>query len=177
MDPKNRNRLNQVFRSLSRMMRRIAAPFLAAQSNLRRLTRWIKEIVAISIAARLITYSAMFLSWVSKPLAERIVDPFLCPWYSNPMKLKWFIYYCSQDLAWVFSSYAFCKCAVRLSDYLFLVSIILLGYQLIDAFMLFWNFKQSNLIYLDLMWTVLAFISSVFKGYKPETVARVKSLF
>ena len=146
-------------------------------NRLRQVPRWVRETVVFMCGARLITYWAIFLYrlWPSWCLDK--VDPFVCPGYHNPMVRVWYIKYLCNEIELILICYAFCKICAQVSNYLFLVSVIFLGYHLIDTAMFFWNFKRYDLFYWDLMWTSLTLIWSVFKGYKPETIAKIKCLF
>ena len=93
------------------------------------------------------------------------------------MVLVWWIKYLCNDIELFLISYAFCKITSKVSDYLFLVSAIFFIYHATDILMFIWNFKRYDLFYFDLMWVTLILVWSVFKGYKTETVARIKSLF
>jgi hypothetical protein len=146
-------------------------------TRLREIPRWIRETVVIMCAARVVCYTAALLYWLSPRLSLKKVDPFLLPSYHNPMVLVWYIKYLCNDIELLLISYAFCKISARVSNYLFLVSVIFFIYHVTDCLMFVWNFKRYDLLYFDLMWTTLAFVVSVFRGYRPETIARIKSLF
>jgi len=146
-------------------------------ARLNKIPKWIRDVVFISIISRFVTYLSIFINWGFPTWANRKIDPFLCPGYHNPMYTTWWIYYFTQDLSWLLASYAFCKIASRVSNYLFLVGVIFFGYHLIDSIMYIWNFKQYSLLYIDIFWSMLLLIYTVFKGFKPETIARIKSLF
>lgn len=148
-----------------------------ALSRVGQAPKWVRETVLIMISARLITYWAIFLYRLYPVWSMVKVDPFLCPSYHNPMVRTWYIKYLCNEIELLLICYAFCKISSKVSNYLFLVSIIFLGYHMIDTLMFFWNFKRYDLFYLDLMWTVLLLIWSVFKGHKPETLSKIKSLF
>jgi len=166
-------RLIQV-RTLRHRLRR---PLVSAINRIRQVPSWVRQTVMILCAARVVCYTAVLLYWLSPSWCLKKVDPFLCPGYHNPMVAVWYVKYICNDIELLLLSYAFCKVCTRLSDYLFLVSVIFFIYHVIDVVMFVWNFKRYDLLYFDLMWTTLALVWSVFKGYKPETVAKIRSLF
>jgi hypothetical protein len=145
--------------------------------RLREIPKWVRETVVIMCAARVVCYTAVLFYWISPSLCVKKVDPFLCPGYHNPMVLVWWIKYLTNDVELFLISYAFCKISAKISNYLFLVSVIFFGYHVLDCLMFVWNFKRYDMLYFDVMWTVLLLVWSVFKGYKPETIAKIKSLF
>lgn len=149
----------------------------AAKYRLGQVPTWIRNTVLLFVYARLINYTAIFVEWLTPAWGNHKVDLFLCPGFSCPMLFKWYVKYISVDLGWLIFSWACVKIAMRVSDYLFLVAAIFVGYHIIDVLMFVWNFQRYNLLYVDMMWTALIFIWTVFKGYRPETVAKVKSLF
>ena len=159
------------------MIHQIRAQRREALRRLHRVNKEVRHTVFISIAARLVTYAAVCVEWIFPKWANKTVDPFLCPGFSCPMKAKWYIYYASQNVAWFLMCYVFCKVCLNYSNHLFLVSVIMLSYHILDAVLFVWNFNRYGIMQVDLMWTALALIWSVFKGYKPETIAKIKSLF
>jgi hypothetical protein len=145
--------------------------------RLREIPKWVRETVIIMCAARVVCYAALLLYFFSPSLSVVKVDPFLCPGFHNPMVLVWWVKYLCNDIELLFISYAFCKISSKVSDYLFLVSVIFFAYHVTDVLMFIWNFKRYSLFYFDLMWATLLLVWSVFKGYRLETVAKIKSLF
>jgi hypothetical protein len=139
--------------------------------------KWIKDTTILLCTARVIPYSAVLLYWAFPSWSLQKVDLFLSPSYHNSMVLTWWIKYLCNDIELLLIAYAFCKVCAQVSNYLFLVSVIFLGYHLLDVLMFLWNFKRYDLFYFDIMWTVIALVYSVFKGYRTETVAKIKSLF
>jgi hypothetical protein len=145
--------------------------------RLKQIPKWVRDAILLSILSRFVTYASIFINWAFPAWANSKIDFFLCPDYKNPMYVTWWVYYFSEDLSWLLASYVFCKIASRISDCLFLVGVIFMGYHLFDILMYIWNFKQYSLIYVDIFWTILTLIWTVFKGYKLETIAKIRSLF
>lgn len=146
-------------------------------NRLRQIPIWIRHTVVIWIAADAVTYSAVFVNWACPVWANKEVDLFLCPGYHYTLYSTWYVKFLSEQISRLLYYYAGCKIAVKLSDYLFMVSVILFGFRIIDFLNFLWNFCHYDLLYIDIFWTMLTLIWTVFKGYKPETVAKVKSLF
>lgn len=146
-------------------------------NRLREVPIWIRHTVLIWIAADAVTYSAVFVNWTFPVLANKEVDLFLCPGYHYTLYSTWYIKFLSEQVSRLLYYYAGCKIANRLSDYLFLVSVIFFGFRIIDFVNFLWNFCHYDLLYVDVFFTLLTLIYTVFKGYKPETLARIKSIF
>lgn len=145
--------------------------------RIKEVPKWIKQAVIISIAARAVTFASVLVNWALPEWANKKIDPFWCPGYSHSMYAAWWVYYFSQNIAWLLASYVTCQISARISNYLFLVMLILLSYQIFDFVMYLWNFNKYILLYADMLWTAMALSWSVFKGYQPETIAKIKSLF
>lgn len=174
---KLKQKMTAVQRHLDRLRHHQGDKVDEAIKRIRSVPKWIRDCVVLAILSRLITYAAVFLERINKGLANKTVNPYLCPWYDNPMKLKWYIKFASDPIAWVLISWMICKITMRVSDYLFLVSVIFLGYHLLDTIMFFWNFERYELIYWDMILTAVILTWSIFKRYQPETIAKIKSLF
>jgi len=137
----------------------------------------IKQAVVIWVAGEAITYSTLFVKWLPDTFTSGKIDLFLCPWYHNPMHLKWWLYYLTEELAKFSFWLGTAKAIVNYSDVLFLVSVIFLGMRIIDVVMYLWNFKEYDLIYADLFYMLITLLWAVFKGYDTKKIAKVKSLF
>ena len=171
------NQLKNQIQSRRKIPQILADRYREARLLLRLIPRRVKIVVYIAIAARLVCYSSVLVQWLFPVWSGKIVDPFICPSYSNPMPSKWVIAYFCNDIESILLAYNFGRICVELSSYLFLVSIIFLTYHLIDGLMFWWNFKQYSALYVDMLWTALIFIWSVFKGYSPETIGKIRNLF
>lgn len=142
-----------------------------------RLPNWSKRCIAIAISAKLVTYTWLILYWAFPIWSMRLVDPFLCPGYSHPFSISWFIKSITDDWEWILFVYAAAMAIKRVSDTVFLVFFIIFAYQVIDHLMFWWNYKTSYAMYIDIMWTVLILIWTAIKGHKKETLGRIKGLF
>lgn len=171
---KLRQRTPAVRTHLSRHLRKSLEK---AQYRLGQVPKWINFTVAIFIASEAVLYAAVFVDWVFPKWANKQVDLFLCPNYSYLMYSTWYVKELSDRLSRVIFWYGCSRMASRLSDYFFLVSVVFLCFRIFDFIMFFWNFSHYTLIYLDMFYTALVMIWTIFKGYKPSTVARIKSIF
>lgn len=191
MSPTQNHQFHQTLRrETKRLRRRMTGPDRAALLirhlgkgiktaffKIRQAPKNIKTAVAIWVAGEAITYATLFVKWLPPAFISDKIDLFLCPWYHNPMHFKWWLYYLTEELA-KFSFWLGCvKAIVNYSDLLFLVSVIFLGMRILDVLMYLWNFKEYDLMYADLFYILLTLIWTVFKGYNPEKIAKVKSLF
>jgi hypothetical protein len=136
---------------------------------------WVRQCLILIIWSRVITYTSAWLYMLFPKWSNKIVDPFL--FAHQPMPICWLIKYSTDDVSWLIISYTMCKMSAMLSNFLFLVCVIVFGWQIIDAIMLWVNYKHGHLFYIDMIWVTLALIYSALKGYRPETLARVKSIF
>src|ERR1700761_6364379 len=125
--------------------------------------KWVRQTAIICIAARTITYSAIFCEWIAPNVANAVISPFICPGYSNPMPFKWIIKFSTDDIGWVLMSYAFCTVCSKISDYLFLVACVFLTYHILDVAFFWWNYRRYGALHVDIMLTVLVLIWSIFK--------------
>ena len=145
--------------------------------KIRQVPKNIKQAVVIWVAGEAITYTTLFVKWLPNAFNNRKIDLFLCPWYHNPMHFKWWLYYLTEEIAkwsvWI----GWAKIVVHYSDFAFLICIIFLGLRTIDVLMYLWNFKEYDLVYVDIFYTMLALIWAAFNGHKPEKMAKIKSLF
>src|ERR1700753_1534190 len=153
-----------------RLLRHLEASSLEVVFRLKSLPNWARKFVVISMGARLVTFASAWLYFGFKEWSLKVVDPFL--FASQPMPRCWLIKYCSDDLSWIMMCWAVCILAAVVSDFVFLVCIIWLGWHIIDAIMLWVNYKHSPMSYLDLTWTCLILMWSAIKGYSKETICK-----
>jgi hypothetical protein len=158
-----------------RLRRHLESRSLEALYRIRQLPKWAKKFIFISAGARIITYASVFSHWINKSWSLQIVDPFL--FWSQPMPRCWLIRYFTDDLYSIMMAWTVCILAALVSDLVFLVSVIWLGWHVIDAAMFWVNYKHTPMVYLDLTWTALILIWTAMKGYSKETVGRIKSIF
>ena len=182
MESKNQNHRNQ--QGLSRISAKIRRlrlrPLLEAKLleilfRLKSLPKWGRRFVVISAGTRLISFAGSWSYFINKQWAMKIVDPFL--FSSQPMPRCWLIKYATDDIAWIMMCWSICILAALVSDLIFLVALIWLGWHIIDAIMFWVNYKHSPMIYLDITWTSLIFMWTAIKGYSKETISRIKSIF
>lgn len=145
--------------------------------KIRQMPKNIQQAVVIWIVGEAITYTTLFVKWLPSSFTSQKIDLFLCQSYHNPMHFKWWLYYLTEELCKWLIWLGIVKSIVDYSDFLFLVSIIFLGCRTIDIGMYLWNFKEYDLMYIDLFYIMLTLIWSVFKGQDSKQVAKIKSLF
>ena len=137
----------------------------------------IKQCIVLLLVAHFLCEVPSILTELFPSWSIRKIDLFLCPWFHFKIKINWWLKYLSGDLFEIITYYCFAKVAKSYSITLFLIIFVLLVYHIIDTFFFFWDFKTSHWVYLDLLWTAGIFIRRCIKPYKPETIARIKSLF
>jgi len=102
---------------------------------------------------------------------------FADPYYHYSTQRNDMLKFIANDLFDIGLAVIAVKAAKQFSVYLFLVLVIVLGYLIVGFIMLFWDFKTSHLFFYDFLLTIFILIKGVFKGYRPETLARIKSIF
>lgn len=143
----------------------------------RNLNKPIRDCILFLLIGHLITESASILQEISPSIGNKEVYWFLSPAYHNKMEICWYIKYSTQDLFEIITYYCFAKIAALYSTYLFLTVFVFFIYHVVDAILFWWDFKTSHYLYWDLLITAMFYIRGIFKPYKPETIARIKSLF
>lgn len=141
--------------------------------------RAVKQSLIILVTAYCLTETPSLLDILIKDWVEQTGNWFLLPGFhlKHDRQLVWMLKACTDDIfvsAWI---YVAAKIAKHYSDALFLVFFICWAYSLVDGVMLWIDFKTSHYVYFDLLTTCIILAKGVFKGYKPETIAKVKSLF
>lgn len=184
MVSKNQNRLRLSRLALSQMTgRRLRSRLRLRQGvkeawlRIKTLPLWIKQCVIIILGAEAQTYSGVIVNWISTAFASKTVDVFLRHDYHRSMPVSWICYYCSQEVEKVLWAYVFCKITAHLSNYLFLFFVVIFGYTCFGLIMFWVDFKRSELLWIDAFWTVIMFTWSIFRGYREETICKIKSLF
>lgn len=145
--------------------------------RLRQIPRWMIVTMLLWVIAEAILYSAIITNWLAPDWSNRMINPWASPWYSNPMYASWWVKFLSEPISRLVYYYCGCRMALRLGDFFFLISIIFLGFRILDLMMFFWNFCRSSLLYADMFFTLITLLWTAIKGYKPETLARIKSIF
>lgn len=144
-------------------------------NRLREVPKWIRQTVVIWVAAEAVLYSSLFVNVLFPTWSNTEVSMFIGEHYT--LYGTWWVKFLSDHVSRVLYGYVAARIALRVSDYLFLVASIFLVFRIFDFLLYFWNFCHDGLVYIDLFWTALTLILTVFKGYKPETIAKIKSLF
>ena len=158
-------------------MTQIQARIQEVRQILQSLNKVIRDCILLLILGHLLTEVSSLLYKIWPTWSDKEVYWFLSPSYHHQWARKWYIKSSTDDLLWIIVFYCFAKVAKQYSEYLFLCIFILFCYHVIDGLFFWWDFKTSNYLYWDLLFTAIVLIKGVFKGYKPETIARIKSLF
>lgn len=121
-------------------------------------------------------------SWLHilwKDWSEQTWDYFLRPGFKMgyKMQLVWQLKYASNDLCMVLVLYSICILAKQYSEILFFILFTFFLYSIIDAIMLWVDFKTSPSLYIALLIDMVLFMYGVIVGYKPKTISKVKSIF
>lgn len=133
--------------------------------------------ILLLVIGHLLTEVSSLLYDIWPEWSDKCVYWFWSPWYHKQMERKWFIKMGADDLLWVITFYCFGKVAKEYSEYLFLAIFIMWCYHLVDAFFFWWDFKTTHYVYWDMLGTSIMAIKGIFKGYKKQTIARIRSIF
>ena len=105
------------------------------------------------------------------------IDPYLSPWFSMKVERVWYFKDITDEIEQIGTYYAFCKIALQYSVMAFLGIFIFFCYHIIDGLFYLWNFKQSHIIYWDLLWYAIVLQRIVIAPSKSDNLAKIKSLF
>lgn len=105
------------------------------------------------------------------------IDPYFSPWFHFKVERCWYFKDITEEVEQIGTYYAFCKIALQYSVVAFLGIFIYFCYHVIDGLFYLWNFKQSHVIYWDLLWYVIVLQRIAISPSKADNWAKVKSLF
>lgn len=142
-----------------------------------RIHNTIRDSIILIVAAHVLTFMAAILMHICPEWCKIKEDIFLSPWFNMKMERVWYVQFGGQGLSDLITYYVMAKIAVKFSDVLFVVCLIFFGYHLIDVIMFWYDFNGQFYIYLDLLWTAIALVRYAVHPYRPERLARIKSLF
>jgi hypothetical protein len=145
--------------------------------NLRSLPVLLKRVILLLIGAHFICEVSSIITEIWPVQSRREINWFISPQFEAKMPMNWWLKYLSDDVFNVVIFYCLGMIAKHVSNVLFLVCVVFLSYHIIDLIMYLWNFKTGHYFYFDLLYTAIIFIKLAVNGYKPETLARIKSLF
>jgi hypothetical protein len=92
-------------------------------------------------------------------------------------QLVWMFTFCAKDIQVILLVLIGVKLAKQYSPIIFIISVLVLFYVIIDALMLWICFKLWHYVYFDMITTFLILMKGAFKGYKPTTFGKLKSIF
>lgn len=117
----------------------------------------------------------MFPTWAHQTRR----DWFLWPGIElqSDYQLVWMLNFSATDIQKLLIGIVAAKLAKQYSLFMFLVCALVVFYFLIDTVMLWICFKLWHYVYFDIFITFIVILKGMVKGYKPETIARIKSLF
>lgn len=152
---------------------------LQTSRRLRQAPRVVKQCIGIMSGALLLLEVPTFLHWLWPTFFERTRNWFLRPGFrlKYDWQLCWYLKGIVDDIFVLALIYVAAKYAKHYSEIGFLFFAVLLGYMILDFFMFFWDHNSTHAIYIDMICTFFLFVYEILKGYQPETIARVRSLF
>lgn len=105
------------------------------------------------------------------------IDPYLSPWFHLKVERCWYLKDITEDIEKIGTYYAFGKIALQYSVAAFIGVFIFFCYHCIDGLFYLWNFKQSHLLYYDLLWYAIILHKLAISPSKSDNLAKIKSLF
>lgn len=104
---------------------------------------------------------------IISPSSNRQLRPLISctlDWYNeNGINLLWWIKYNTEELLWCCVFVAGVIVAAGFSKRLMWICVVFLSYHIIDWFMLWYNYKQSNFMYWLLILDTIVSITILFK--------------
>lgn len=123
----------------------------------------------ILVLGHLLTESGELIEHAIPELKQVYIHPFISSSYKFPypegINILWWIYYCTNDLLWIFTFFCAAVIASNYSFRLFRVCAVFFVYHVIDHFMLWYNYKTGHVLY----WFMgLAIIACTISMFLPE---------
>lgn len=148
-----------------------------ALRRLRLIPKRLKQCMIVSIIAILLTFLSAVFSHLAKNWSMQKSDLFLSPNFKMMMEHQWYLFFAGWKMFNLINAWVTAKLAAMVSDAMFLFYVVIFGYIVIDFAMFWWDFNDDFYIYLDLLWTLIVLLRRCVLPYKPETIAKIKSLF
>lgn len=130
------------------------------------------QVSVLLIVGHLLTELSSVLSIWMPEIMSRKVNLFIKDGY--PMEYWWYFKFAADDFLWVITFFVLCKIAYVYSFRLFLICGVFLLYHVADAFMFWYNFKQSHWGYWGLLISIILCILFLILPIKKES--KYKSL-
>jgi hypothetical protein len=157
--------------------KRVMARGQEALYHLRLIPKVQKRIMLWSIIGILLTFVSAISSHLAKDWCSKKSDLFISPNFKYPMEHQWYLFFAGWKVFNLIQAWVNVKLAMMIGDTMFLFLVVIFGYILIDNVMFWWDFNDSFYLYLDLLWTLFVLLRRCVFPYKPETLAKIKSLF
>lgn len=149
----------------------------ALRLHRRRVPKFVWDCIIILIFGHAATYIAAIVKWLAPKWSFEKSDWFLAPNFSMSMERVWYLKFSGELVLYACTYYVLAKIASKFSDTLFVVSFLLFGYHIIDAFLFWWDFNKSLFMYMDLAWTLLLFGFLIIFPVPEKRIAVIKCLF
>ncbi len=146
-------------------------------NHVRRAPKPVKQAFLIISAAHILGEIPSLLrdNWPKYWVAE--IDPYISPWFHLKVERCWYFKDITEDIERIAAYYSGAKIALRYSVAAFLVFFIFFCYHIIDLGGYLWNFKQSHLIYYDLLWYTIVLNMIALSPSRADNLAKIKALF
>jgi hypothetical protein len=141
------------------------------------MTTLIRHCILLAILGHVLTYVPYLIHKIAPTWTYQSADMFLSSSFHYPRARYYYFKETSVDLLTIIYNLIIVKVCAKFSDTLFLVFIIFLGYGVLDLLLYWWDWNTQFDLYVDLFWTIIILINVVIFPYRPETIAKIKSLF
>lgn len=121
--------------------------------------------VFLLILAHLLNELSPLAQRVDSSLKDVYVDPFInyhWPHDERGINILWWIKYCTDDFSWIIVMFVLCRVAAKYSFRMFTIAGLWFLYHIIDAFMLWYNYRTGHYVYWILVPVIAGCIVALF---------------
>ena len=148
-------------------------PHLPNEDNKKRVI-WIVVMLLISIE---LPEAGTYATYLFPKIVEVQKDLFLSRSFHYKLYEYYYVKFTSERIAWIIRMLAFTKTAAQYSTVIFLSTLLIFCYLLVDLFLFWYNYNTSPLLYEFLILFLYITIKGLIRPYKPDSFARIRSLF
>lgn len=174
---KNLNPRSRLKWAAQRLWMMAADRTLTLINHVRRVPKPVKQAAIILAAIHIFQEVPSMLKDAWPKYWTEMIDPYWSPWFQLKVERCWYFKDITDDIQQIGTYYSFCKIALQYSVAAFIIILIYLCYHIVDAIFYLWNFKQSHVIYWDLLWYAIILQRIAIAPSKADNWARIKSLF
>lgn len=132
-------------------------------------------IIILLIAFHVLLESAEIIERIWPRTADIYIQPFInyhWPYDERGINLLWWINYCSNDALWIVTFIALSYVSKFYSRRLYYVALIFLGYHCFGHFMLWYNYRNTHVLYWMQLLCDITSICIALKIKDQQTIVR-----